>query len=128
MHRKSQTKIIDEELQTQTNELLDGIVYTAINTEVKSLYLQLVEMLKCKLHIDVNIFFRILAAMTLIVWVERFYRVAKKLFCFTIPNIVKRLLKGKISFSEFVLSSSTIGTKHYKSKKSSSSSSDHYIN
>ena len=124
MHHKSQTKIIDEELQNQTNELLDGIVYTAVNTEVKSLYLQLVEMLKCKLHIDVNLFFRILAAMTLIVWVERFYRVAKKLFCFTVPNIVKRLFKGKISFSEFVLSSSTIGTKHYKSKKSSSSSSD----
>ena len=120
---KSETNELGKQFQNNTNEVLNKIVFDAVSENVLTLYERLVEMLKCKLHIDINVFFKILAAMTIVVWAGIWYKVAKKLFCFTIPNILKRLCKGKFSFSEFELSTSSIGSAHYKSKKSSSSSS-----
>ena len=122
-YHKSEDKCLGKEFQYNTNTVLNEIVFDAVSKNVLVLYERLVEILKCKLHLDINVFFKVLAAMTIVVWAGIWYKVVKKLFCFTIPNILKKLCKGKFSCSNYESSTSTSCSSHHRHHRTHCSSS-----
>ena len=84
-------------IRNKATNALDEVVAIAVSAAVIEQFNKLLNFIRCKLHVDVSMLFKVIATMALLFWIIEWVDAAKELFFCKIPKFIKNLCKGKKS-------------------------------
>lgn len=101
---------------------LDKVVCDAVASAVLNFYAQIVDFLRNTVNIDFSLFFKVIALLAVICWIQKWLLEIIKFIC-KIPKILKKFFCGKFNLCLLDCNSDSDSDTKTKSKSKSSSSS-----